>query len=215
MYSDDKHSRDKLIGTQQQLVAKGLTSGTSGNVSVRTGTGMLITPTGVAADTLKAEHIVHMSLDGTIPAGQLSPSSEWQMHADVYLNKPREVTAVVHCHSPYATILACAHKPIPAQHYMVAAAGGYEIPLADYATFGSKALSEANLKALSNSSACLLANHGQLALGYDLESALRLAETVEEQAFWYWGVLAIGTPQVLQREQMDEVLTAFASYGQQ
>ena len=100
-------------------------------------------------------------------------------------------------------------------HYMVAAAGGYGIPLAGYATFGSKALSAANLEALSDSMACLLANHGQLTVGIDLESALKLAELVEEQAHCYWGTLSIGGPVLLEKEEMDEVLAAFVSYGQQ
>ena len=203
-----------MVDTLQALSDKNLNKGTSGNVSAFTGQGMLITPTGVAAEVLLPEHIVHMALDGTVDEDQLTPSSEWQMHADVYRGKPG-ITAVVHCHSPFATILACARKPIPAMHYMVAAAGSYGIPLADYATFGSKALSEANLEALSTSLACLLANHGQLATGFDLPGALKLAELVEEQAHCYWGTLSIGGPELLSKEQMDDVLTAFVSYGQQ
>ncbi|EEB77490.1 Class II Aldolase and Adducin N-terminal domain, putative [marine gamma proteobacterium HTCC2148] len=213
-YRDDQQSRQALVDTLVELGNKNLNKGTSGNVSASTCKGMLITPTGVAPELLRAEHIVHMSLDGRVDKGQLTPSSEWQMHADVYRGKP-EVSAVVHCHSPYATILACARKEIPAMHYMVAAAGGYGIPLAGYATFGSKALSAANLEALSDSLACLLANHGQLTVGVDLESALKLAELVEEQAHCYWGTLSIGGPVLLEKEEMDEVLAAFVSYGQQ
>ncbi len=213
-YANDTASRQAVVDTLQALSKKNLNKGTSGNVSVFTGEGMLVTPTGVAPELLQPEHIVHMSLDGRVDEGQLTPSSEWQMHADVYSGKP-SITAVVHCHSPFATILACARKPIPAIHYMVSAAGSYGIPLADYATFGSKELSAANLKALSTSLACLLANHGQLATGFDLPGALKLAELVEEQAHCYWGTLAIGGPEVLSKEQMDDVLTAFTSYGQQ
>jgi len=175
---------------------------------------MLITPTGIAPEQLLPEHIVHMSLTGEVDAEQLAPSSEWQMHADVYLAKPG-AEAVVHCHSPYATILACARKPIPSVHYMVAAAGCNEIPLADYATFGSKTLSAAALQGLSTATACLLANHGQLTVAADLPSALKLAELVEELAHCYWGTLAIGGPVLLDKRQMDDVLSAFASYGQQ
>lgn len=213
-YRDDQHSRAALVDTLRQLGARGLNKGSSGNVSTRTGAGMLITPTGIAPEQLLPEHIVHMSLTGEADAGQLTPSSEWQMHADVYLAKPG-VEAVVHCHSPYATILACARKSIPAMHYMVAAAGSDEIPLADYATFGSKALSEAALQGLSGTTACLLANHGQLTVAADLHSALKLAELVEEQAHCYWGTLAIGGPVLLDKSQMEDVLTAFGSYGQQ
>jgi L-fuculose-phosphate aldolase len=213
-YQNNQASRQAVVDTLRALGEKNLNKGTSGNVSAYTGEGMLITPTGVAPGQLLPEHIVHMSLSGKVDEGQLSPSSEWQMHADVYRGKPG-VTAIVHCHSPYATILACARKPIPAMHYMVAAAGSYGIPLADYATFGSKELSQANLAALSTSMACLLANHGQLCIGFDLEGALKLAELVEEQAHCYWGTLAIGGPVLLDKGQMDAVMTAFMSYGQQ
>jgi L-fuculose-phosphate aldolase len=213
-YHNDLPSRQAVVRTLQALGEKNLNKGTSGNVSACTGEGMLITPTGVAPDQLLPEHIVHMSLAGAVDEDQLTPSSEWQMHADIYRGKAN-VAAVVHCHSPYATIVACARKAIPAMHYMVAAAGSHEIPLADYATFGSKALSEANLEALSSAMACLLANHGQLAIGYELEAALKLAELVEEQAHCYWGTLAIGGPAILDQSQMDDVLAAFISYGQQ
>jgi len=213
-YTNDLRVRAAVADTLRQLGTKGLNKGTSGNVSARTGGGMLITPTGIAPDRLLPENIVHMSLTGEVGPDQLTPSSEWQMHAAVYTAKPG-INAVVHCHSPYATILACARKPIPSMHYMVAAAGSDEIPLADYATFGSRELSQANLCGLSSSLACLLANHGQLAVGADLESALKLAELVEEQAHCYWGTLAIGGPVLLDKSQMNEVLTAFVSYGQQ
>ncbi len=215
-YPNNLDSRLLVVDTIGALVETGLTSGTSGNVSIRTGDdSMLITPTGVAPARLKPEHVVHMSLDGAVAADQLTPSSEWRMHADIYRNKPQP-GAVVHCHSHYATILACAHKPIPPLHYMLAAGGGHEVPLADYAIFGSQALSDAALAALKSYPACLLANHGQLATGRDLEGALKLAQLVEEVARWYWGVLAMGAePQLLSRDQMDEVVDAFASYGQQ
>ena len=213
-YRDDSECRQQVVDALRHLVDIGLTSGSSGNVSVRTDTGMLITPTGVLPGDLKAEHIVAMQLDGTVDKDQLIPSSEWRMHADIYSNKPG-LDAVVHCHSNYATILACAHRRIPAQHYMIAASGSYEIPLADYATFGSQALSDAVLQALSGSLACLMANHGQIATGFNLESALKLSELVEELAHWHWGALAIGGPKLLSQKQMDEVLTAFATYGQQ
>ena len=216
IYQNDRDSRQQVVDAIRSLVARGLTSGTSGNVSVHTGDGtMLITPTGVAPDRLAPEHVVYMKLDGEVGEDQLTPSSEWRMHADIYRNKPG-LEAVVHCHSNYATILACAHKPIPPLHYMLAAGGSYEIPLADYATFGTQGLSDAALQALESSLACLLANHGQLTTGFKLDGALKLAELVEEIAHWYWGVLAIGAePKLLSNEQMDEVLTAFATYGQQ
>ncbi len=214
IYANDYESRQKVIAALQALVEKGLTSGSTGNVSVQTENGMLITPAGVLPTDLEPKHIVFMFLDGTVADDQLTPSSEWRMHADIYLNKPG-LEAVVHCHSHYATILACAHKAIPAQHYMIAASGSYEIPLASYATFGTQQLSNSNLEALSISMACLMANHGQLATGMNLDGALKLAELVEELARWHWGALAIGGPKVLNTVQMDSVLAGFASYGQQ
>lgn len=206
--------RQAVADTLQSLVDKNLTRGTSGNVSMRSADGMLITPTGMSPDQLLAEHIVAMSLDGQVADDQLTPSSEWQMHADVYREKT-EVAAIVHCHSPYATILACAGRPIPSLHYMVAAADSYGIPLADYAIFGSKQLSRCNLDALSGSKACLLANHGQLATGKNLQEALKLADLVEELAHCYWGTLCIGGPQLLDNTQMEAVQQAFVTYGQQ
>lgn len=214
LYKNDIDSRQKVVDTIRGLVQKGLTTGSSGNVSALAEGGMLITPTGIVPEDMTPEHIVFMSLDGEVAEDQLSPSSEWRMHADIYKNKPG-LEAVVHCHSHYATILACAHKSIPAQHYMIAASGSYEIPLAQYATFGTQALSDANLQALSTSMACLLANHGQLATGLNLEGAFKLAELVEELAHWHWGALAIGGPKLLSQQQMDDVLTAFVTYGQQ
>jgi L-fuculose-phosphate aldolase len=213
-YRDDTETRALLVAALSQLVETGLTSGSSGNVSVRTQAGMLITPTGVPPLDLEPGHVVSMQLDGTVDEGQLIPSSEWKMHADIYRNKPG-IGSVVHCHSNYATILACAHRSIPAQHYMIAATGAHEVPLADYATFGSQALSDAAIGALSNSLACLLANHGQLTTGAELKDALKLAELVEELARWHWGALAIGGPKLLSGEQMEEVFAAFADYGQQ
>ncbi len=213
-YANDLRSRHDVVNTLRALGDKQLNRGTAGNVSTRTGTGMLVTPTGVPPAHLTPEQVVHLSLDGQVDPGQLKPSSEWQMHADLYRARG-DVAAIVHCHSPYATMLACAHKPIPAMHYMVAAAGGDCIPLADYARFGSPALSAAAVAALRQTRACLLANHGQIALGTDLADALKLAELVEEQAQVYWGTLAIGGPVLLDRRQMQEVAAAFADYGQQ
>lgn len=215
-YCNDTPSRQAVTDTLRLLVERGLTRGTSGNVSARTAEGgLLITPTGVPATELSPQQVVHMDLAGEPDAEQLIPSSEWRMHADLYAMRP-DISAIVHCHSTYATILACAGQPIPAMHYMVAGAGGRAIPLAEYATFGTAALSAAALRALHGCRACLLANHGQIAIGETLADALKLADLVEELAHGYWGVQAMGaTPNLLSDEQMDEVLAAFSTYGQQ
>ncbi len=174
----------------------------------------MITPTGVEPAALKAQQVVAMSLAGQTDRGQLLPSSEWQLHAAIYHDRP-DINAVVHCHSRYATILACAHRPIPAIHYMIAIAGVDEIPVAPYATFGTKDLAGSAADVLGQGRACLLANHGQIAAGVDLHQALTVALEAEELAAIYWGSLAIGGGQVLSQEAMMEVRTAFAGYGQQ
>ena len=208
--------REAVVSAQRELVSRGLTSGTSGNVSTRLGSdGMLITPTGVPVDQLRPELIVRTDLDGRPASGQLTPSSEWRIHADVYRCKAA-VGGIVHCHSTYATMLACARRPIPPVHYMLAASGRCDVPLADYATFGTAALSEAVLAALEDARVCLMANHGQIATAPTLDRAFQLAELVEEVAHWYWGVLAMGdTPVLLSADEIDEVLAAFSGYGQQ
>lgn len=208
--------RAAVVEAQRNLVQRGLTSGTSGNVSARLADReMLITPTGVSPDDLRPEYIVRADLDGRVAEGQLVPSSEWRIHADIYRARP-DVGAVVHCHSTYATILSCAHRPIPAVHYMLAASGRCDVPLAEYATFGTDALSQSVLAALQEARVCLMANHGQIATAGTLDKAFKLAELVEEVAHWYWGVLAMGeTPRLLTAAQIDEALAAFAGYGQQ
>ena len=211
---NDADDRQAIVDTLRLMCSRGLNTGTAGNASVRTRDGMLITPTGVAADRLHRDDIVHLTLEGAAEPGQLKPSSEWRMHAAVYVRKP-DAGAIVHCHSPYATTIACTRQPIPAMHYMVAAAGADHIPLADYARFGSEALSRNTVNALARTRACLLANHGQIALGASLADALALAELVEEQARIYWGTLAVGGPVLLDETEMAAVTAAFASYGQQ
>ena len=133
------------------------------------------------------------------------------MHADVYRDKP-DVTAVVHCHSPFATTVACTGKGIPAVHYMIAMAGGNDIRCARYATFGDQALSDEALRALEGRRACLLAHHGQIACGRDLQQALDLAREVESLAALYWRLLQLGEPAVLDAEEMARVLERFRGY---
>lgn len=206
--------REAISSHYRKLIDSGLGTGSSGNLSIRTDVGMLITPTGIQAADLSPEQLVEVSLDGNVSPGQLLPSSEWHMHAAVYRNRP-EIESVVHCHSRYATILACAHRTIPAIHYMIAATGGEEVPLAPYATFGTNALAASVLQALQGRLACLLANHGQIAIGHDIDQAMRVASEVEELAAIYWGTLAIGGGQILKGSEMQEVQQAFATYGQQ
>jgi len=206
--------RAAVVRTAQALGPAGLGVNRSGNVSARWREGMLITPTGVAYAALEAASMALLDLEGAGRQGELAPSSEWRMHAALYRAFP-ECRAVVHCHSPAATALACAGRSIPAFHYMVAAAGGDSIELARYATFGSKELSENALAAMwGGRRACLLANHGQLAWGRDLDAALELAREVEALADHYARALQLGDPVLLDAAEMARVLEKFKTYGQ-
>ena len=211
---NENSAREELLVTYRRMRAANLGTGSSGNLSLRTGAGMLITPTGVDPTGMTARQMVSMALSGEVGESQLLPSSEWHMHAAIYSARP-EINAVVHCHSRHATILACAHLTIPALHYMIAITGVDKIPLADYATFGTPALAEAVVTALGPGRACLLANHGQIAAGEDLDRAFRVAQEVEELAAIYWGSLATGRGQVLSAQAMVDVHAAFTDYGQQ
>jgi len=197
----------------QQIFAEGLTTGTTGNASLRTDGGMLITPTGVHPAAITVENVVAMDLNGNQQSGRFAASSEWPMHAAIYRTRS-DVSAIVHCHSRYATSLACCRRGIPAFHYMVAVAGGDSIRCAPYATFGSVRLGQLVTEALRDRSACLLANHGQICVGPDLDSALELSRKVEELAAQYHACLAIGGPGVLSDTEMKEMLEKFDGYGQ-
>lgn len=206
--------RKLVIAAARAMSEEGLSPGTSGNISLRISGGLLVTPTGMPADRLSPEDIVALDTAGRAAPGQRAPSSEWPFHVAILAARP-EVGAVVHCHSRFATTLACLRRPIPAFHYMVAVAGGADIRCADYATFGTPELSDAAVAALAGRKACLLANHGQIALGATLESALKLAREVEVLAAQYAGVLALGKPILLDAAEMNRVIAKFATYGVQ
>lgn len=207
-------AREALVLAYREMSTRGLGVGASGNVSQRISSGMLITPTGIEADQMLPEHAVAMSLNGDCTVNQMLPSSEWHMHGAIYSQRP-EVQAIVHCHSRYATILACARKAVPALHYMIAITGSNEIPVAPYATFGTDNLASEVVASLKDRLACLLANHGQIALGCSLQQALKVAVEVEELSAIFWGSLAIGGGQCLSDAEMEEVKVAFSGYGQQ
>ncbi len=205
--------RAALVETARQTVSQGLNKGSSGNVSVRFGEGFLITPSGLPNDTLEPDQMVFVDMEGQA-TGNLKPSSEWRIHRDIYRVRP-EANAIVHAHSPYAVSLSCLRRGIPAFHYMVAAAGGKDIRCADYATFGTQALSDSVLAALQNRRACLMSNHGLVAVGASLDAALPLAVEVEELCAQYWRASLMGEPVLLSDAEMDEVLEKFKHYGQQ
>ena len=212
-HSTDRDLRQQIVELNLHMITSGLSPGTSGNLSARVDGGMLITPSGVAAEAMTADDVVLLSLEGRTTRDSLRPSSEWEMHARIYRQRS-DARGIVHCHSPYATILSCARKSIPAVHYMIGVTGAYEIPCSDYATPTTANLAEAARTAIAGGQACLLANHGQITLGNSLTQALSIAAEVEALAKTYWGCLAIGGAVLLDDAQMDEVMDAFDSYGQ-
>jgi L-fuculose-phosphate aldolase len=212
-HADTTALRERLIEAARRLNTTGLTRNNSGNLSHRVATGFLVTPSGMPYDTLVGADVVHVDLGGKA-SGRRLPSSEWRFHRDIFVARP-EVDVVLHAHAPFATSLACHGRAIPAFHYMVAVAGGVDIRCAPYATFGTEELSAHAVAALEDRRACLLANHGMIALGADLASAFRLAIEVETLAETYWRALQLGEPTILDAAEMARVLEKFVTYGRQ
>jgi L-fuculose-phosphate aldolase len=208
------HLQEQVVAACRELARRGLTHGTSGNVSVRRdGSSLFISPTGLAYEALEPEDVPLLAFDGRW-IGRRLPSSEWRFHRDI-LEARSEVGAIIHTHSRAATALACTGRGIPAFHYMVAVAGGSDIRCAAYHTFGSQELSTAAVAALVGRRACLLANHGLIALGTDVAAALALAAEVENLAAQYCAALSIGGVQILDAARMQQVLERFRTYGRQ
>jgi L-fuculose-phosphate aldolase len=220
IFKDSKHKDDgspqlrhKLISTYNDLITIGLNRGTSGNCSVRTDqvNQFLITPSGVPIQKMTPSSIVRMDLDGKV-YGDGSPSSEWRFHRDILKQWP-DVQAVVHTHSVAATAVSCLRREIPAFHYMVAVSGGDSIRCAPYALFGTQALSESVIDALEDRKACLMANHGVIALGRDLYEAAQIAQEVENLANQFLHAHSAGEPYLLSPAEMTKVLEKFKDYG--
>ena len=212
-HNEEFDLRQSIVDACREMTALGINQGTSGNISVRFCDGMLVTPSGVPYDRMAPEDIVFMDWTGAWKAvGDNVPSSEWRFHLDILKAKP-EVGAVVHAHPIYCTIIAIMNMKIPAIHYMIAAAGGNDIPCAPYAQYGTAALSEAAVAALQDRRACLLAHHGLIATGPHLAKALWLAVEVEVLAKQYHGCLQLGTPPLLSDEEIDSLLKRWGQYG--
>jgi len=214
MKKEELTIRQDIVAACRAMNALGINQGTAGNISVRHGETLLITPSGLPYEAMTPQDIVPMGLTGEYGgyAGDLAPSSEWRFHLDIMQARP-DVGAVVHTHSPYATALAICGVEIPAVHYMVAAAGGPTIRVAPYATYGSEALSRHALAALEGRSACLLANHGVIATGPSLQRALWLAGEVETLARQYHLAATFGKPRVLPDDEIAVVVEKFKRYG--
>lgn len=205
--------RQDVISTCLEMNAIGLNQGTAGNVSVRNSDGFLITASGVRYDDMSPEHVVQMDLEGGY-LGPVLPSSEWRMHMDIYRSRP-EAEAILHVHSPHATALSCLRQDIPAFHYMIGVTGGDTLRCADYASFGTEELSTAMLRAMEGRNATLLANHGMISFASSLRSVLALGVEIEMLCQQFILARQSGTPVILDRDEMADILRRFGSYGKQ
>lgn len=206
--------RKALIHACQQMNALGINQGNAGNISVRHGGKMLISPSATPYHLIEPEMVAAMPIEGEYGTwtGPKKPSTEWRFHLDIMRARP-EVNAIVHSHPTFATVLAIARKNIEACHYMIAAFGGTDIRCAPYATFGTKALSVHAVEALRDRMGCLLANHGMIALGENLDKAMWRAVELETIARQYYHVLVLGNPHILTRADIDATLAQFSGYG--
>ena len=207
----DDTTRQAAVAAIRRLDALGMNRGSTGNLSLRSGAGMWITPTGMGADELRPQDLVWLGWDGT-PRGDWRPSSEWHFHQAIYAARP-DLQAIVHAHSVHATALACLRRPLPAFHYMVAVAGGDSVPCVPYHLFGTEALSLAVAQAMLDRDACLLANHGLVAAGTTLQRAMKVAQEIESLCETYLRALAVGEPVLLSADEMSAVIERFRRYG--
>ena len=216
MTREERELREAIIAKCRWMNASGLNQGTSGNISARYQDRMLITPSATPYDAMKPQMIASMPIEGEYGTwtGPLQPSTEWRFHLDIMRARP-DVGGIVHTHSTYATVLAIARKPIPACHYMMAAFGGNDIRCAGYARYGTKELSELALAALEGRNGCLLANHGMIAVGANLDKAMWLAAELETIARQYYLSLALDHRAILSEEEIAETARGFSTYGLQ
>jgi L-fuculose-phosphate aldolase len=188
--------RDAVAAAARRLAQRGLVHGTAGNVSARAGDAVVVTPTGAVLERVTGDEVTVVDArDGRVLEGTLAPTSELDLHLGVYAERP-EAGAVVHTHAPVATALSCVLDELPVVHYEMLLLGG-PVRVATYATFGTPELARAAVDALHGRTAAILANHGTIALGHDLEAALAATELLEWAAGVYWRAAAIGTPRVL------------------
>ncbi len=208
----EAEARAALVDGARALDRAGLNRGASGNLSLRCGPAMLITPSAVPPGDLAPDLIARMDLAGDGWDGPLKPSTEWRFHRDLLRARP-ELGAVVHSHAPWCTVLAVARRPIPAVHYMIAAFGGPDIRLADYACFGTAALSQAVVTAMEGRLGCLMASHGMLTAAPTLARALWLAAELEALAHQYVHAESLGGAAILSDAEVAEAAARFAGYG--
>jgi L-fuculose-phosphate aldolase len=207
----EEAQREALASGYRRLAELGLNRGSAGNISCRFGGGALISPTGADAETIDANALVWIDLDGASRSAGI-PSSEWAMHTAIYRRYPH-AEAVVHTHSDACVALSAHRRPIPAFHYMLAGFGGDGVPCAKYATFGTDALAQSAVDALDGHNACLLANHGMICHGPTIERAVANAAKLETLARQYWMSAQIGAPVLLDAKEMEVVRQRYRGYG--
>ena len=214
MVNNEQKTREEIVENCRAMNDNGLNQGTSGNISVRFEDRMLISPSATPYNRMEADMIASIGLEDTSGAfsGPLKPSTEWRFHQR-FLRDHKGVGAVVHAHSTYCTVLSMARKSIPSCHYMIAAFGGNDVPCSDYATYGTAELSDLAIKVMGDRSACLLANHGMIALGETLEKAMWRAVELETIAKQYYYSLLIGGPTLLSDAEIEDTSKSFGSYG--
>ncbi|MCP8894567.1 class II aldolase/adducin family protein [Shinella daejeonensis] len=209
----DQHEqlRDDLCRVYIELDRLGLIFLAAGNISVRVDGGMLISPAGCSAETIRPDSFVLVQ-DGKPVEGQAKPSSEWSMHTSIYERCP-EANAIVHTHSDHCVAVAATRRPLPSFHYMVASFGGYDVPCTPYVTFGSPALGIAAANALVDRTACLLGNHGMICHGRTIDKAMATALRLEVLCRQYIAALQAGQIQYLTPEEMQTAVERYKSYG--
>jgi L-fuculose-phosphate aldolase len=208
---NESELRTAAVTAIRKLDALGMNRGSTGNLSLRHGEGMLITPTGMGAEELRPQDMVWVAWDGRVQ-GDWQPSSEWHFHQAIYLQRP-DLRAVVHTHSTYATALACLRRDLPSFHYMIAVASEDSVPCVPYHLFGTEALSNAVAGAMQDRDACLMANHGLVAAGATLAKAMKVVQEIESLCQIYLQCLAVGEPHLLSKSEMVQVIERFKTYG--
>jgi L-fuculose-phosphate aldolase len=202
--------RKRLAAAAQRLSSAGLVIGTAGNISERSGELVAVTPTGAAFETLEADQVVVVDLDGSSISGGLEPTSELQLHLGVY--ERFDAGAVVHTHAPMATALSCVLDELPCVHYQMLALGG-SVRVAPYQTFGTRELADVTLEALEGKTAALMSNHGAISYGSTLDQAIDAALLLEWACTIYWRAAAIGEPRSLDPDQQGAFVAAVIERG--
>lgn len=204
------NEREQVAAACRRLAAEGLVVGTAGNVSVRRGDHLAVTPTGATLASLQPEQVTVVDLDGTVVHGTLQPTSELELHLGVV--RRYGTGAVVHTHAPMCTALACVLDELPCVHYQMLSLGG-AVRVAPYATFGTPELAENVLDALEGKSAALMGNHGAVTHAGDAETAVEHMLLLEWACTVYWRAAQMGTPRILDQQQQNAVIEAALRRG--